>query len=216
MMNYLKVLLAGTVLCAAAPRALGANVESKERSAKKACLLGDVNKGADILADLYVETNDPVYIYNQGRCFEQNGKDEQAVLRFKEYLRKDSNLGKADADAVLKKIGELQRASDRHRAPTSALVPETRTPPAEPREAGTQPLTATPPSEPVAAALAGLGSSQAPLQPEPEQSPPMYKRWWLWTGIAAVVAGGAVTAVLLTRHSAPQSPGCDGEGTCVP
>jgi len=58
-------------------------VENREKAAKKACLLGEVTKGAEILADLYVETNNPVYIYNQGRCFEQNGKNDQAVLRFK-------------------------------------------------------------------------------------------------------------------------------------
>ena len=85
-MNCWKALFAGAVLLAAAPRAMGANLESKERAAKKACLLGEVDKGAEILADLYVDTNDATYIYNQGRCFEQNGKNDQAVLRFKEYL----------------------------------------------------------------------------------------------------------------------------------
>ena len=57
-MNGLKISLAGAVLLLAAPSALGANVESKERAAKKACLVGDVDKGAEILADLYVDTND--------------------------------------------------------------------------------------------------------------------------------------------------------------
>jgi hypothetical protein len=86
----------------AAPNAMGANVESKARAAKRACLVGDVEKGAGILADLYLDTNDATYIYNQGRCFEQNGKNDQAVLRFKEYLRKAQGLSQADSDAVLK------------------------------------------------------------------------------------------------------------------
>jgi len=36
---------------------MGADLESRERAAKKACLLGDVDKGAEILADLYVDTD---------------------------------------------------------------------------------------------------------------------------------------------------------------
>lgn len=46
----------------------------------------------DILADLYVETNNPTYIFNQGRCYQQNEKYDGAVGRFREYLRKDLKL----------------------------------------------------------------------------------------------------------------------------
>lgn len=82
-MKIWKVMVASASLLIAASNAMGANAESKERVAKKACLVGDVEKGVSILADLYVDTNDPAYIWNQGRCFEQNGKHDQAVLRFK-------------------------------------------------------------------------------------------------------------------------------------
>ena len=44
-------------------------------------------------------------------CLEQNGKNVQSALRFKEYLRKAKNLSQADIDAVLKKIDELQGVS---------------------------------------------------------------------------------------------------------
>src|SRR5664279_5213477 len=115
-MNGLIISLAGAVLLLAAPSAMGASIESRERAAKKACLLGDVDKGAEILADLYVETNDVGYIYNSARCLEQNGKNAQSALRFKEYLRKAKNLSQADTDAVLKKIDELQGKGGQHQA----------------------------------------------------------------------------------------------------
>lgn len=214
MMNRWNFLLAGMILCAAAPSALGAGVDAKERAAKKACLLGDVNKGADILADLYVETNNPVYIYNQGRCFEQNGRNEQAVLRFKEYLRKNPSLRKADADALLKRIDELQGSNGRQEPPAPAPAPEPKAQPIEPPARDLRPVAAEPPSEPQAPALVGLGTSESSL-PEPEPSTPIYKQWWFWTGIGAVVAGGVATAILLTRKSAPKSPACDGLGPCV-
>jgi hypothetical protein len=210
-MNGLGISLAGAVLLLAAPSALGANVESKERVAKKACLLGDVDKGAEILADLYVNTNDATYIYNQGRCFEQNGKNDQAVLRFKEYLRKAKNLPKSESEAVLGKIEELQGAARKHEV---EAVPAPTPPPSATQAAAPSP--ALPPSAAVATTSDPLGIAQSAPPPEPRESPPVYKRWWFWTGIGAVVAGGVVTGVLLSKKSAPKSPACDGLGTCVP
>jgi hypothetical protein len=185
--------------------------KDRENAAKKACLLGDVEKGAEILADLYVETNDPTYIYNQGRCFEQNGKNDRALLRFKEYERKAKGLSDADLAALRKKIDELQAAS-----PTPEPgPPATSTTPIPPSGIPAQPGTATSPatdehgSDP-------LGITRAGPPPDLEASPPVYKRWWFWTGVGVLVAGGVVTGVLLSQKSAPSSPPCEGLGTCVP
>jgi RNA polymerase-interacting CarD/CdnL/TRCF family regulator len=212
-MTRRSILLAVAVILAAAPRARGANVESRQRAAKKACLLGDVDKGAEILADLYVETNDETYIYNQGRCFEQNGKNEQAVLRFKEYLRKAKNLRPADRDGVLKKISELQGATGQRQTDAPGPAPE---PSSRPSTLPVPQTTPAPAEPPVASAADTLRISQPPPPSEPAASPPIYKRWWFWTGIGAVVAGAVVTAILLGTRSAPQSPACDGLGECVP
>ena len=46
-----------------------ANRQALEKAAKKACITGDYRKGIDILGDLFVETNDATYVFNQGRCF---------------------------------------------------------------------------------------------------------------------------------------------------
>lgn len=62
--------------------------QGQEREAKKACIAGDYAKGVAILSELYADTNDPTYIFNGGRCFQQNGRYEEAILRFREYLRK--------------------------------------------------------------------------------------------------------------------------------
>jgi hypothetical protein len=40
-----------------------------------------------------------------------------------------------------------------------------------------------------------------PRSSDRDTSPPIYRRWWFWTGVGAAVAGGAVTALLLTRSS---------------
>jgi hypothetical protein len=61
--------------------------ESQEKAARKACLTGDVSTGISILADMFIEYRDPVFVYNQGRCLEQNGRTKDAIVRFEEYLR---------------------------------------------------------------------------------------------------------------------------------
>jgi hypothetical protein len=72
-----------------------ASVEVQEKAAHKACLSGDYSAGVALLADLFVETKDPTYVFNQGRCFEQNGRNIEAINRFREYLRIAPHL---DAD----------------------------------------------------------------------------------------------------------------------
>ena len=57
------------------------NVEAQVCAAKKACLSGDTRKGTEILADLFIDTNDANHIFNQGRCYEQNGEKSQAIPR---------------------------------------------------------------------------------------------------------------------------------------
>jgi len=74
----------------------GVSRESKERTARKACLSGNVDKGAEILSDLYLDGKDPTILYNLARCYEQNHRYEDAVSRFREYLLKAPNLTEAD------------------------------------------------------------------------------------------------------------------------
>ena len=62
--------------------------EAPDKVAKKACAAGDYVKGVEILADLYVRTDDTAYIFNQGRCYEQCHQWVRAVDRFREFLRK--------------------------------------------------------------------------------------------------------------------------------
>jgi hypothetical protein len=67
--------------------------------------------------------------------------------------------------------------------------------PAPPPAAFAPPPTASPaPPAPAAVVLAS---------PPPEATAPVYKRWWFWTALGAVVAGAVVTGILLSRP-APQ------------
>lgn len=120
--------------------------QDKAKEAKKACISGDFARGVELLSDLYVETNDPNFVFNQGRCFEQNGRYQDALNRFHEFVRKlkdagmpaDTNVERhiADCQAMLDKQAGLP-PTGRAAAPVAAAPP---VPPApEPPAAATLP-----------------------------------------------------------------------------
>jgi hypothetical protein len=80
----LTVFTASCLLVARTGRAenQAGQVDSKERDARKACLSGDYARGVQILTELFVDSNDPTYIYNQARCYEQSRRCGNAIARF--------------------------------------------------------------------------------------------------------------------------------------
>jgi len=115
-------------------------MDPRETEARKECLAGRYQTGAELLAQLFAETANPNYVFNQARCFQQNGKFDEAILRFQEYLRIGKDLSadaKAEADRHLAEcqaarvrgdVGSLGASAD-HGAPsagadaTGALFP---------------------------------------------------------------------------------------------
>lgn len=147
--------------------------EAREVEAKKACLARHTDRGIELLAELYAETNDPTYIYNQARCFQQGGKAQEALVSFREYLRKARDLPADEKAQVQGYIAELEAQSKQ--APP-APAPE---------------LAARPPG--------GGQTIDLVSRPADESSaPPIYRRWWFWTGVGALLAGAAVVAVAVT------------------
>lgn len=133
-------------------------VETQERAAKKACLTGDPSRGVGILADLYIDTDDPVYIYNQGRCYEQNNRYEEAIPKFREYLRKATNASAAEKTDAEKHIADCERLLGKK---VEAPAP---TPPAA--EATKPSPVAAPAPEPTTSATPTVPSTAAP-EPAP-------------------------------------------------
>jgi tetratricopeptide (TPR) repeat protein len=96
---------------------------AKEKAAKKACAMGDFQKGADILTDLFVETNDFTYVYNQGRCYQQNNRWEQAISRFREFLRKAKDLPESDRIDAERQIADCEGSLAKVAPPPAAAPP---------------------------------------------------------------------------------------------
>lgn len=167
---------------AAAARNTPSEKQAQERTARKACLSGDYAQGVAILSDLFVSTLDPNYIFNQGRCFEQNRRYEDAIARFHEYL----NTGEG-------RLGQVEiAAAEKHMADCKAMLEQ---------ERGTSPAAAAP--QPAAQPSSAPQKAEPPLlpepapaivtQPAPEAAPASPGRRLRIGGIIIASVGAAVT-----------------------
>jgi hypothetical protein len=107
-MNRQRYLLVLATLLLTARGAWADRTETKERTARTACLAGDYATGVALLSELFVATMDPTYIFNQGRCFEQNRRYEDAIARFQEYLRAGKRLVKGEKAEAQKHIADCK------------------------------------------------------------------------------------------------------------
>src|SRR5215510_7850130 len=121
--RWIAVTVAGVLIAVSAAANAADSRDAREREARKACFTGNVDRGVEILVDLYGETGHPNYIYNQARCFERNGKYDQALLSYEDYLRKATNLGDAERAQVEKSIADLRAKLASGSEPTAPAAP---------------------------------------------------------------------------------------------
>jgi hypothetical protein len=76
--------------------------------ARKACAAGRVDEGVEILATIIAETGDLNALHNQARCYQLNGRTEQALSRFREYLRLGTEVPADERKRVEGFIKELE------------------------------------------------------------------------------------------------------------
>lgn len=139
---------------------------NREREARRACLIGEYAKGVAILADLFLDTKNPTYIFNQGRCFEQNRQYPDAISRFQEFLRASATteLDPGDRAAAERHINDCKNvlAEEREKnavtspAPFVASSPEPAKPTESPLEASPSVATQAEPQDAPSGSGAGL------------------------------------------------------------
>jgi hypothetical protein len=147
------LVLTGAVLLGPAgmrPAVAAESRKAQEKAAKKACAAGDFRKGVEILAGLYVDTDDTTFVYNSARCYEQNHQWVDALDRFREYLRKTPNVTASDKSDVEKHIADCQSFLEKQEA---KLAPP-------PPTAGSSTFQVSPvPSAPASASGSSTGGS---------------------------------------------------------
>jgi hypothetical protein len=178
--------------------AQGPAADPRVDEARTACMAGEVQKGIRLLAELYTASEDPIWIFNLGRCYQQNAQLTPALARFKEFVRQ-SKGGPNDEDVreAQKYIAEIETELQRGR-----LEPGT--------TSGGGGMTQPTQTDATAATL-----TSRPAEPEAAATDrPIYKKWWFWTGVGAMVVAGTVTAFLVA-HGSGSRP-CSGIGpNCV-
>jgi len=193
----ISVILTLMASLAVTTRAHASNEEAKERAARKACLSGNYQKGVEILSDLFIRTGNPVFIYNQGRCLEQSGRSEEAINRFREYLRKAKDASAEDRADAEKHITDCQALLDEKAAHAVGTHAEPAPTPAQ-KNAAEQPATPGPKaaSEPARGTLAeppppapAVPDTSGQLVANPPQPPASPGRTLRIAGIACGVAG---------------------------
>ena len=154
---------------------------------------------------------DPALLYDLGQTHRALGHTEEALSHWRAYV--DTAAYAANRDEVVAKIEALEkelhvREQEQARVETQLTQAARRAKEAEEarRTADELQLKAQALMTEAEAARTAAREAQARADRVLQQSKvPIYKRWWLWTGLALVVAGGVTAAVLLTRPTAPST-----------
>ena len=195
------VALVFTVVAARAAQA----ADTRELKAREEFAAGRFQQALDIFAKLYAETLHPVYLRNIGRCYQNLGDADHAIISFRDYLRKHESITakeRAEIEGFIAEMEQLKKQKGGGAAATGEASP------APPRsESIVTPLPAAPEPKSGAAPEALV---TAPAAAAREESAPVYTRWWFWTlvGAAAIGAGLGIAAAtgMLTKTQ---------EGSCL-
>jgi tetratricopeptide (TPR) repeat protein len=192
-------------LAQAAGAAAGPREGAREatRRGTAAYNLGAYVEAAHHYEEAYRLVSDPDLLFNIGQAWRLAGSPEKALVAYKAYLR-TAPTDAPNREPVRRRITELERMIVETRRLSTAPPPDTSRPP----------LALQVPSS----VLTPDAASQSPRLEVATAAPaePVYKRWYFWGGVGAVVAGAVVTAVVLSS-SAHRSTTCGATlDYCVP
>lgn len=189
------------------------------RKATAAYNLGKYAEAAKEYEAAYEQTLDPNLLFNIAQAYRLAGDREKAIMAYRSFIR--SAPQSEQRHLAESKMRELERQRSTAPPPTipppgpepappaaaaATPAPTPAPPSAAPLAPSVAPASADKPSPGSAAAArpstteAAGGLVTAPTAPEPAQPAPFYKRWPFWTAVGAVVAGGVVLGIVLSRH----------------
>src|SRR3954470_1371460 len=99
-----------------------AAADNRELQAREAFAAGRFQDALDLFAKLYAETLHPTYQRNIGRCYQNLGDPDRAIIAFREYLRKAKHVARGERAEVEGYIKELE-ALKREREASAARRP---------------------------------------------------------------------------------------------
>ena len=150
----------------------------------------------------YARRQMPWLLVNIGRTVQRLGRPQEAINYYERYKKAEPNID-AESEARINKFIEQARAL-LEQTPEQSNLPVTPKP---------DPTVAPPP--------VALNLNPA-VRPDADTSPtnkPVYKKWWFWTIIGVVVAGGVaggVAGAVLSQKKAPPDPFMTGDTVYSP
>ena len=217
----------------AARVAMAATEKETELNARQAFAAARYDEAIEIFARLYAETLNPIYLRNIGRCHQKKREPDKAIDAFQDYLTKGKSITPSERKEIQGYIRDMERLRDNQakerQAAAQAPKEKDKDPGFTPAPPATPPAATTPPVVATTTSNVGPGSpGYAAPPPDPTaggpvlvarpdttgsagESHPLYKRWWFWTAIGVVVAGGVAAALLIpgptTRPPCPLGVG---------
>jgi hypothetical protein len=175
---------------------------------------GDCKAAVEELTKAFDILNDPEVLLARADCFQRLGLADEAVGDYRAYL--DESPDVANRSEIEKPHGEAAVAPAAKEKPhgEAAVGPAAR--PAPPVASPAPPpanAAPPPPQIPAAAppAIVEIEVGEAPTQaakPPARPAAEAPRRWWLWTTLAVLVAGGAVAGgYFYFRPSDPMTTG---------
>jgi tetratricopeptide (TPR) repeat protein len=153
------------------------------------------------------------FLFNIAQCYRYMGKYERARFFYRRYLTLEPKTPnrRVVTDLIAEVTRLMKEPSPAPPGPAEAPPPPAVAPPPPPRATTASslaaPTHATATVRLAAPPPAGANETTLVAQPaagsEPARGKPLYKRWWFWSGLGALVAGGVITTVLLTRSDSP-------------
>jgi hypothetical protein len=158
----------------------------------------------------FLAVEDPVFLYNIAQCHRLLGESAEAARFYRRYI--EAAPSGSERTRAEKWIAELESAPGTAPAPVSP-APRPSPPPVTPPAGASPPMAAASPP-PASPQLMGSGPSLEPPPVAGEPAPglnltapppadteprPIYKKWWFWAGVGAVVVVGGVVAAAAAK-----------------
>jgi tetratricopeptide (TPR) repeat protein len=160
------------------------------KSATQHFKLGEFQAALDAFKEAYRLHEDPSFLFNIGQCQRHLGQRADAVTSFRTYLLEAKHAPNRDeVEAVITQLRDEIAAEEAKQREEAAAA-----------------------SAAAAQAAQVITPAVVVDAPPPPRKTPVYKKWWLWTTVGAVVAVGIGVGlgVGLTRSEFPHASGSDG------
>ncbi len=185
----------------------------------------------------YELTHNAGVLFYRGQCYQAKAEKDKAVDDYKAFLAFAANA-KAPDEGLRLRADEASRAlaglepevtAEKARAAKAKADEEERAKAAANEEAARKGVEAEAAKRAAAAAVSGNGNGSgneraaiqltapaiAPAAEAPPQKAPVYKKWWLWTTVGAVVVAGAGVGLGIGL-APPAAPPFDRQAATIP